>query len=465
MANYWDVEEKKRQQAQQQAQNAQNNQAVTQYAGLYKPSQTVQNAQQQLKQQQALKPNAYTPGQTVQQAQQMLQQQMQSKPGAYQSPHMQQVTQLYEQVMNRPQFKYNINADPLYQQYKNQYVQQGQRAMRDTVGTMAGLTGGFGNSYAQGAGQQEYQRYLGMLNAVMPELYGQAFAQYTQEGDELRNNLATAQQMDETEYGRYRDQMGDWQNQLNYLTGRYDTEADRDYGQYRDTVGDWQNQLNYLTGRYDTEADRDYGQYMDALGYRGDAYNLAIDMMTRGMMPDAQTLAMAGLTADQAQAYMRSLTAGTGSGGGSGGKTVFVTPEVQNELQQRITEGTSAGKLTGENALNVARQGLNAELPDAVIERQMMKTLAEQRGTGQGMLNALAYGNAMEAAGIDGPQTTANLLATKKTQMGLPTTQAPALNKNAVSQDVANKYGNMGQDYQITLADILAEEEDKKRKK
>lgn len=410
MANYWDEEEKKKQQAQQQAQNAQNNQAVTQYAGLYKPSQTVQNAQQQLKQQ------------------------MQSKPGAYQSPHMQQVTQLYEQVMNRPKFNYNINADPLYQQYKNQYVQQGQRAMRDTVGTMAGLTGGYGNSYAQGAGQQEYQRYLGMLNAVMPELYGQAYAQYTQEGDELRNNLATAQQMDETEYGRYRDQMGDWQNQL-----------------------------NYLTGRYDTEAERDYGQYMDALGYRGDAYNLAIDMMTRGMMPDAQTLAMAGLTADQAQAYMRSLTAG--SGGGSGGKTVYVIPEVQKELQQRIAEGTSAGKLTEENALNVARQGLNADLPDAVIERQMMKTLAEQRGTGQGMLNALAYGNAMKAAGIDGPQTTANLLATKKTQMGLPTTQAPALNKNAVSQDVANKYGNMGQDYQITLADILAEDVDKKKKK
>ena len=406
MANYWDEEEKKRQQeqlqAQQQAQNAQNNQAVTQYAGLYKPSQTVQQTQQQLKQQQALKPQVYTPGQTVQQAQQMLQQQMQSKPGAYQSPHMQQVTQLYEQVMNRPQFKYNINADPLYQQYKNQYVQQGQRAMRDTVGTMAGLTGGYGNSYAQGAGQQEYQRYLGMLNAVMPELYGQAYAQYTQEGDELRNNLATAQQMDETEYGRYRDQMGDWQNQLNYLTGRYDTEAEREYGQHRDNVGDWQNQLNYLTGRYDTEADRDYGQYMDALGYRGDAYNLAIDMMARGMMPDAQTLAMAGLTADQAQAFMRSLTAG--SGGGS-----------------RNTTGV-ANKATGMAQKAVA---------DALGKMQ----LPEQTAQGiTGLAGALMAGN-----------TVAN---------------------TAISQDVENKYGSMGKEYQITLADILQEtEEDKKKKK
>lgn len=439
MANYWEEEEKKRQQAQQQAQQAQKTQQNQQTQQMQTAAQNAPSANLQ----QNTYMGNYQPGGTVQQAQQMLQQQMQSKPEAYQSPHMQQVTQLYEQVMNRPKFNYNINADPLYQQYKNQYVQQGQRAMRDTVGTMAGLTGGYGNSYAQGAGQQEYQRYLGMLNAAMPELYGQAYAQYTQEGDELRNNLATAQQMDDTEYGRYRDQMSDWQNQLNYLTGRYDKEAEKDYGQYRDNVGDWQYQLKY----------------------RGDIYNLAIDMMTRGMMPDAQTLAMAGLTADQAQAYMRSLTAGTGSGGGSGGKTVFVTPEVQNELQQRIAEGTSAGKLTEENALNVARQGLNADLPDAVIERQMMKTLAEQRGTGQGMLNALAYGNAMEAAGIDGPQTTANLLATKKAQMGLPTTQAPALDKNAVSQDVANKYGSMGQDYQITLADILAEDEDKKKKK
>ena len=446
MATYWEEEEKKRQQAQQQAQQAQKTQQNQQTQQMQTAAQNAPSAN--LQQQNTYMGN-YQPGGTVQQAQQMLQQQMQSKPGAYQSPHMQQVTQLYEQVMNRPKFNYNINAEPIYQQYKNQYVQQGQRAMRDTVGTMAGLTEGYGNSYAKGAGQQEYQRYLGILNAVMPELYGQAYAQYTQEGDELRNNLATAQQMDETAYGRHRDNLGDWQ-------------AERDY----------------LTGRYDTEAVRDYNQYMDALGYRTDAYNLAINMMANGMMPDAQMLSMAGLTPEQATEFMQQMMAGSGGGSGSGKQTATQQPNFnaagdmanmnmldkwyQEQLNDPASRALSVGAgttLTSNNALNVARVGMEEELPQNVIERRMMKTMAEQRGTGTGLTNALLYDIYQKDAGVPGAQTTGNLMQTKMNQKAGNTGNAN------INNQVAQRYGNYDTAYQKELAEILEEDDERKNRK
>ena len=44
------------------------------------------------------------------------------------------------ELMNRKDFSYDFNADPLYQQYKDQYTQQGNLAMRDTMGQAAALS-------------------------------------------------------------------------------------------------------------------------------------------------------------------------------------------------------------------------------------------------------------------------------------------------------------------------------------
>ena len=60
-----------------------------------------------------------------------------------------QLQDIYNQIINRDKFKYDINADMLYQQYKDQYVNLGQMAMKDTMGQDAALTGGYGSSYGQ----------------------------------------------------------------------------------------------------------------------------------------------------------------------------------------------------------------------------------------------------------------------------------------------------------------------------
>ena len=151
----------------------------------------------------------YQKSKEVQNAQKYLEQVMKQKPGAFKSDYDKQIKTLYNQIMNRPAFEYDVNTDPLYEQYKHQYTTLGQQAMQDTVGNAAALTGGYGNSWAETAGNQAYQEYLQQLNNVVPQLYDSAYARYTQEGDELRNNLAMTQGLRDTDYGMYRDTVAD----------------------------------------------------------------------------------------------------------------------------------------------------------------------------------------------------------------------------------------------------------------
>ena len=109
----------------------------------------------------AQKPGDYKPSQEVNDAKQnaqsaadKLQQIENQKPGAYESQYSNQIDELLNSILNREDFTYDINADPLYNQYREQYVREGNNAMRDTMGQAAGLTGGYGSSYSGIAGSQ-----------------------------------------------------------------------------------------------------------------------------------------------------------------------------------------------------------------------------------------------------------------------------------------------------------------------
>jgi peptidoglycan hydrolase-like protein with peptidoglycan-binding domain len=201
----------------------------------------------------------YQKSDTVTQAEALLQQHMASKPGEYQSTWQSQLNDIIQQIQNREKFSYDLNGDALYQQYKDQYMQQGKMAMMDTMGQAQAMTGGYGNSYAQTVGQQAYQGYLQQLNDKVPELYQLALSQYNAEGDAMYNNASLLAGMEEQDYGRYRDQVSDYNTELGRLTddARYQAEQDYgkwadklnlDYGMYRDTVADQQWQATFDEG-------------------------------------------------------------------------------------------------------------------------------------------------------------------------------------------------------------------------
>lgn len=113
-----------------------------------------------------------------------------------------QMDDILDRIMNREPFKYDMDADALYQQYKDQYMSQGKLAMEDTMGQAAALTGGYGNSYAQTVGQQVYNRYMDGLNDVVPELYAMARNRYDAEGNALMNQYALLADREQSAYAR-----------------------------------------------------------------------------------------------------------------------------------------------------------------------------------------------------------------------------------------------------------------------
>ena len=160
-------------------------------------------------------------------------------------------------INNRKDFTYDLNADALYQQYKDQYITGGKYAMMDVMGQAAALTGGYGNSYASTAGNQAYQAYLQKLNDVVPDLYRLALDKYNQEGQDMKDMLNIYNNQYNQEYGEYRDQVADWQTELARLQDQYYNEANMDYSQYAD-------QRDYYANMYNNERNFDYGQYSDA---------------------------------------------------------------------------------------------------------------------------------------------------------------------------------------------------------
>lgn len=122
-----------------------------------------------------------------------------------------EINSLFDKLLNRKGFSYNAATDPLYQQYKELYTQQGKTAMQDTMGQAAALTGGYGSSYSQAVGQQQYDAYLQKLNEVVPELYGQAYEMYRDEGNDLLNQYQMYLNRDAQDYERYQSDLARYQ--------------------------------------------------------------------------------------------------------------------------------------------------------------------------------------------------------------------------------------------------------------
>lgn len=122
---------------------------------------------------------------------------------AYTSQYDQKVNDLYGKIENREPFVYNASDDQLYQQYVDRYQNMGRKAMMDTVGQGAALTGGYTNSYAQNVGQQAYDEYLQGLNDKLMETYRLAYGQYRDQGEDMYNLFNAAGALAGADFDRH----------------------------------------------------------------------------------------------------------------------------------------------------------------------------------------------------------------------------------------------------------------------
>lgn len=231
------------------------------------------------------------------------------KPEDYDSEYKALIDELLNQILNRDNFSYDVNSDPLYQQYKNMYLREGQRAMNDTLASAASGAGGM-NSYALSAAQQAQNYYDAQLGDKIPELYQLAYEMYLNNIDRDVQNMGLLQNLDETQYNRYRDDMSDYYNDRNFA-----------YGKYRDDISDsqWQQQFNYNANR-DAIADSRYDTEWN-YGIQTDAYAQAMDFLSAGIMPSAELLSRAGLSQSDAQNYLNAVLAEAASKSSKGSTT------------------------------------------------------------------------------------------------------------------------------------------------
>lgn len=176
----------------------------------------------------------YNQSQQVKDAYNKLQNTLNNAPGAFSSNYTQSLNNLYNQIMNRPGFSYNMNNDALYGAYKDQYVAQGKQAMKDTIAQGSALTGGYQNSYANTAGNQAYQTYLQRLNEIVPTLQQNAYAMYQDETSQLYNKANFTRDLYNQDYQQYRDKKSDYYADRDYFTNYYNNERNFDYGKFRD---------------------------------------------------------------------------------------------------------------------------------------------------------------------------------------------------------------------------------------
>lgn len=305
----------------------------------------------------------FTPSQQLQMAQYNAQNMQQYKPLAYESAYTDEMQKQFEAIMNRQPFSYDVGTDPLFQQYSDMYVQKGRRAMQDTMGQAAALTGGYGNSYAQGAGQAAYGNYLQDLGAMAPQFQQQAYSRWQNEGQDMvdRYNMMAARE--ESDYGRYQDAVNNYWAQYDRAQQEAQQMYEREYGQYTDNRDfeqrktEWEQSVN--------SENRDY------------AYNTALMILQGGQMPSSELLAAAGLSEADAKALM-AMYAPKKSSSGSGDKknTTTSAGNKENPFKKTLAQQVADGDVKVTNSdvddgiLSIRDYTLNRQENDAFFDAQ-----------------------------------------------------------------------------------------------
>ena len=146
------------------------------------------------------------------------------------------IQDLADQILNREPFTYNYLEDPNYIALKGMYTREGDRAMQDTLGSVAARTGGMASSYAASAASQANNYFMSQLSDKIPELQQIAYDAYMAGIDSKRDDLSMLMGLESTDYSRYLDSLSQWNTDRNF-----------GYGVWRDQVNDqrYEDELAY----------------------------------------------------------------------------------------------------------------------------------------------------------------------------------------------------------------------------
>lgn len=276
-----------------------------------------------------------------------------SKPGDYVSRYQGAIDSVLDKIRNQKDFHYDFNADPIYQQYKEQYATLGKQAMLDTTAQAAALSGGYGNSYGATAGSQAYQGYLQRLNDIIPDLYGQARDQYNANLEQLYNQFSALGDQEDREHGQYQDKYQNWQQDVSDALNAYNIMHGADMDEYQQKRQNWESDRDYLYGAYTDSLAGD--QYINDYNYQESRDAVADDQWrqefeyqkSRDAVADEQWAKEYALSLARSGGSGSSKRSSTSSGNNSSGSTktmskvtsATISPSYYNQIKAKAATG------------------------------------------------------------------------------------------------------------------------------
>lgn len=197
-------------------------------------------------------------------------------------------TDKYEEAMNnylnREDFEYDVDQDPLFQQALASAMNSGKSAMQDTIGQASALTGGYGSTYATSAGNQAYNAFIEDAYNNLPEYYNMALQAYQAEGQEMYNQVAMLGEADANEFQR---EYTEWQasfenaNQIwNKEFSTWEAETNQAYNsaniqlqEYGQKAENAYNLYNMASSQYESKYAKEYQEWADMVTQMGEIAN------------------------------------------------------------------------------------------------------------------------------------------------------------------------------------------------
>lgn len=295
----------------------------------------------------------------------------------YDNQYAEQQQALLDAILNRPDFTWSKETDPLWGSYKKSYLREGDRATANALAQASAASGGRPSTAAVTAATQAGDYYATQLNDIIPTLYQQAYDRYLNEYSMMLQDLGAVNTQEQLDYAKYLDQLTQYNTDRNFA---YDT--------YLGDFNILQGQLASLQGQDDV----DYGRYLDTinLGIQRDEteyqrqqqeqalVQAQVDaILAAGGTPSAELVGASGYSNEYVQAledaYRReaaertSVSSGGGGRGGSGGSGYDNGGLTTTQIQQMQTAlGVTPDGMWGPET-QAAAGGLSADQAWAIM--------------------------------------------------------------------------------------------------
>lgn len=295
----------------------------------------------------------------------------------YDNQYAEQQQALLDAILNRPDFAWSKETDPLWGSYKKSYLREGDRATANALAQASAASGGRPSTAAVTAATQAGDYYATQLNDIIPTLYQQAYDRYLNEYSMMLQDLGAVNTQEQLDYAKYLDQLTQYNTDRNFA---YDT--------YLGDFNILQGQLASLQGQDDV----DYGRYLDTINlgiqrdeteYQRQQQDQALvqaqvdAILAAGGTPSAELVGASGYSSEYIQAledaYRReaaertSVSSGGGGRGGSGGSGYDNGGLTTTQIQQMQTAlGVTPDGMWGPET-QAAAGGLSADQAWAIM--------------------------------------------------------------------------------------------------